>query len=381
MAAQLDGQAVLRKLTSGQTLTAEEKAYLNIGPVPAATPSVTPTPPAPTFAAAGTPQGYETTPDGKSQRQKFADGKGGFFYGDWSQVTSNTPVVPPVPAARTDQSAAQIIADTLKAAGLSALSTDAWTKWTNGESAASITEWVRQQPTYTARFPAMAALNAAGRNISEASYIAKETADVELMKQYGIDDAIAQDRKVLGDLIANNVDQVTLQKRLIAAQDSVLSKDADVLAYAKDTYGLTAGDLVAFALAPSVALPVLEQKARAIQIGGAALKAGFATDMATKELAKSQAESLAAQGITADQAQTGFNNLAQMGQYSQALPGSSADQTLSQQELIDAQFGLDPVAAMKLQKAKQLKTAEYQAGGQFVSSQTGVSGLGSAPQV
>jgi PIN domain nuclease of toxin-antitoxin system len=292
----------------------------------------------------------------------------------------NTTPAPVIPAG-VSQTATDVVNGFLKEAGLGAISKEVWSQWTSGTTAAQIIDYVRTTPDYATRFPAMKALNAAGRNISEASYIAKEQADIEIMRQAGISDAIATNRTLLGDLIKNNVNIVELQKRTLLAQDSILSKDPSVLKYAKDAFGLSAGDLMAFALAPEIALPVLEQQARAIQIGGAALQAGFATDMASNELKKSQAEALAAQGVTAEQAKTGFTNLAQMGQYGTALPGSNPAETLTQQELIDAQFGMSPEAIMKLQKAKQTKTAEFQQGGAFAATQAGVTGLGMGPSV
>ena len=313
-----------------------------------------------------------------------SDGTVTSYYDDGTSTISGTPTpkgITPTPQTGVTQTAKDVVSSFLKEAGMGALSDAIWSQWTSGTTAAQILDYVRTTPEYATRFPAMKTLNEAGRNISEASYIAKEQADIEIMRQAGISDAIATNRTLLGDLIKNNVNIVELQKRTLLAQDSILSKDPSVLKYAKDAFGLSAGDLMAFALAPEIALPVLEQQARAIQIGGAALQAGFATDMASNELKKSQAEALAAQGVTAEQAKTGFTNLAQMGQYGTALPGSNPAETLTQQELIDAQFGMSPEAIMKLQKAKQTKTAEFQQGGAFAATQAGVTGLGMGPSV
>jgi len=313
-----------------------------------------------------------------------SDGTVTSYYDDGTSTTSGTPTpkgTTPTPQTGVTQTAKDVVNSFLKEAGMGALSDAIWSQWTSGTTAAQILDYVRTTPEYATRFPAMKTLNEAGRNISEASYIAKEQADIEIMRQAGISDAIATNRTLLGDLIKNNVNIVELQKRTLLAQDSILSKDPSVLKYAKDAFGLSAGDLMAFALAPEIALPVLEQQARAIQIGGAALQAGFATDMASNELKKSQAEALAAQGVTAEQAKTGFTNLAQMGQYGTALPGSNPAETLTQKELIDAQFGMSPEAIMKLQKAKQTKTAEFQQGGAFAATQAGVTGLGMGPSV
>lgn len=76
----VDGQAALNKLTGGQTLTDAEKQYLNLAPAPAPTGGSTST--VTSFPPAG-PAGSEASPDGKTTRQKFNDGQGGYFYGDW----------------------------------------------------------------------------------------------------------------------------------------------------------------------------------------------------------------------------------------------------------------------------------------------------------
>ena len=271
------------------------------------------------------------------------------------------------------QSAKDYVNAALRDAGLAGLSDDAWKQWTSGATGEQIMDWVRQQPSYAERFPAMAALRAAGRSISEAQYVAKEQADIDLMTSYGIPSDIATSRSLLGKLIQNNVNVVDLQKRLIAAQDSILSKDKSVLDYASKAFGLTTGDLMAFALNPEIATPIIEQKAKAIQIGGAAFQASQA-------LGAAQAMQLAAGGVTAEQAKQGFLNTAQQQQLTQALPGDVSG-SVTQEELVNAQFGMSPEAIAKAKKVAGTRAAEYQGGGQYVSGQGGITGIGSAPQV
>lgn len=299
--------------------------------------------------------------------------------GDGTRTSYYSEGPPEVSGTKTlTQNAKEVVKSFLAEAGMGDLADSVWSKWIGGGTADQIIEDIRKSPQYAERFPAMAALNKAGRNISEAQYIAKETSDIEMMKQYGIPDAIANNRKLLGSLIENNVSVVTLQKRLMAAQDTVLSFDPNIVKYGKDTYGLDQGSLMAWALAPEIALPVIEQQAKAIQIGGAALAAGLKAE----EITKSEAESLAAAGVTQEQAKQGFTNIAQMGQYKQTLPGLvNPAETLTNEELINAQFATSPEAILKLQKAKQTKTAEFAQGGQFAATQAGVTGIGSAPTV
>ena len=302
-----------------------------------------------------------------------ANGTRTLYYNDGSSVIEGTPATSVTTSTGVTQSAKDIVNGYLREAGLAALSDDAWKQWNSGTSAEQIMDWVRTTPDYAKRFPAMATLRAAGRSISEAQYVAKEQADVDMMTSYGIPAEIATNRDLLGKLIANNVNQVDLQKRLIAGQESIMSLDKSVLKYAADTFGLTPGDLTAFVLNPDLATPVIEQKARAIQIGGAAFQA-------SQKIAGEQALNLAAAGVTGAQAQQGFGNIAQQQQLTQALPGDVSG-SVTNEELINAQFGMSPEALARTRRVAGTRAAEYQQGGQFVSGQGGVTGLGSAPQV
>jgi hypothetical protein len=184
----------------------------------------------------------------------------------------------------------------------------------------------------------------------------------------------------LGSLIENNVTYSDLNSRLIALRDTVKSYDPAILKYAKDTFGLTDGDLMGWAADPKMALPAIQQKAEAFKIGGAALASGYVAQSANKELTQEQANALAAAGVTQQQAQQGFTNLGQMSQYQQALPGE-ATAPLTEQQLINAQFGLNAPDVEALKIAKQKKLSEFAQGGNFAATQGGISGLGTSSNV
>lgn len=302
-----------------------------------------------------------------------ANGTRTIYYNDGTTAIDGVPNAPASTTPTGSENARTVLAQFLADSGMDKLAADVWAKWNSGTSSDQIIDWVRSTPEYAVRYPAMAALRTAGRSISEAQYVAKEQADIDLMTSYGIPTDVATNRTLLGKLIANNVNQVDLQKRLIAGQDSIMSKDKNVLKYAQDTFGLAPGDLMAFVLAPEIATPVIEQKAKAIQIGGAAFQA-------SQKIAGEQAMQLAAAGVTGAQAQQGFGNIAQQTQLTQELPGDISG-SVTNEELINAQFNMSPEALAKAKKVATTRANEYQAGGQYVSSQAGVTGLGSAPQV
>ena len=285
-------------------------------------------------------------------------------------------------SANANPGALQIITDALKAAGLGSLASQAWTMWNKGYDLNAImddpTNGIRASAVYKQNFPAMAALNAKGQGISEAAYLAKEQADLELLKQYGIPAGVFDSKDYLGSLMTNNVTTQDLQNRLIAVQDTVNSFDDSIKQYAADTYGLDSGHLMAWALDPTKALPVIQNQAKAMQIGGAALKAGFGGGLgANGELSTSQAEALGAANVSQAQAQQGFVNLAQMGQLAENLPGDTSG-SVSNQQMINAQFGLSGTDTAAVKKVQAKRVAEYQQGGSFAATASGAGGLGSA---
>jgi len=295
---------------------------------------------------------------------------------------TTTPTVTPGGSINANPGALQIITDALSAAGLGSLATKAWSMWNQGYDMNAImddpTNGIRASAVYKQNFPAMAALNAKGQGISEAAYLAKENADLELMKQYGIPSGIFDTKDYLGSLMTNNVTTQDLQSRLQAVSDTVNSYDPSVKKYALDTYGLDSGHLAAWALDPTKALPVIQQQAKAVQIGGAALMTKFAGGLGPNgELSTAQAEALAGAGVTQAQAQTGFNNIAQQGQLAQALPGDVSGNVTNQQ-LINAQFGMNANDTMALKKVQQGRINEFNAGGAVVGNANGLAGLGTS---
>ena len=321
-----------------------------------------------------------SNPNNPSTKQQSPAQSAAAATGAATATTAST--VKPGGSANADPGALQIVTDALKMAGLGNLASKAWTMWNSGLDFNAImddpTNGIRASAEYKQNFPAMAALNAKGQGISEKQYLDKETADLELMKQYGIPTGVFDSKEYLGSLMTNNVTQVDLEKRLMAVQQTANSFDSNITNYAKDTYGLSTGDLMAYMLDPNKALPVIQQKAQAMQIGGAAYQQGFAGGLGINgELSQTQAEALAAQGIDQGTAQKGFLNIAQEGQLAQALPGDTSG-SVTNQQLINAQFGVNAEDLTAVKKVQSKRVAEYQQGGAFAAGAAGASGLGVA---
>ena len=339
--------------------------------------SVTPQAPAGTTAVW---VGGTTTGGWKFQTNTPQSPVGGGGGGQPLVTTTTAPIV--TPGGGGNPSALQIITDALTGAGLGSLAANAWTMWNKGYDINAIMDdpinGIRASAAYKTVFPAMAKLNAMGEGITEGQYLAKVQADKEILKQFNVPSGIFDTPDYLGSLMLNHVNTVDLTNRLQAAQDSVLSLDPSILKYGKDSYGLDTGNLIAWALDPTKATPIIVQQAKAMQIGGAALQSGFAGGMGTNgELLASQAEALANQGVTQAQALQGFTQLGQMSQYGQMLPGDVSG-ALTGQQMVNAEFNANANDVMALNKVKATRVNEFNAGGALAANAGGVGGIGAA---
>ena len=339
--------------------------------------SVTPQAPAGTTAVW---VGGTTTGGWKFQTNTPQSPVGGGGGGQPLVTTTTAPIV--TPGGGGNPSALQIITDALTGAGLGSLAANAWTMWNKGYDINAIMDdpinGIRASAAYKTVFPAMAKLNAMGEGITEGQYLAKVQADKEILKQFNVPSGIFDTPDYLGSLMLNHVNTVDLTNRLQAAQDSVLSLDPSILKYGKDSYGLDTGNLIAWALDPTKATPIIVQQAKAMQIGGAALQSGFAGGMGTNgELLASQAEALANQGVTQAQALQGFTQLGQMCQYGQMLPGDVSG-ALTGQQMVNAEFNANANDVMALNKVKATRVNEFNAGGALAANAGGVGGIGAA---
>lgn len=283
---------------------------------------------------------------------------------------NGAPVTPVTPTDISGNSAGAILASGLAAWGLSDLAPMVQSLITQGINTTGIADAIRKTPSYAARFPAMATLNAKGMGISESQYIAKESADREMLYTYLGDHAQAYDNPAqLGTLMTNFVSTNELQTRLQAVHDAA-NASPDTKAWLKSTYGYSDQDLAAAWLDPNLATDTIARRQNASFIGGAGLASGFG------QLTQAQAEALASQGVTQAQAQSQFAKIGNFGQLEQNLPGNDAG-SISQQDILNGAFQ-GGAAGAKLAAAQNARIAQFQANGGAVADATGVSGLRTA---
>ena len=183
---------------------------------------------------------------------------------------------------------------------------------TSNISASEFALRLRDTEAYKKRFAANAQRVAKGLSaLTEAEYIGLEDQYQNIMRNYGLPASYYQK----GDLgvqlgfekfLANDVSAAELEDRIMTAQKRVINANPEVAAALKQFYpDITNGDILAYTLDPTQGLEAIKRKVTAAEIGGAAMAQGLGTGV-------SRAEELARYGVTKEQAQQGFETVAQV---------------------------------------------------------------------
>lgn len=233
-----------------------------------------------------------------------------------------------------------------------------------GLSGDSIGILLRETPQYAKRFPAMKALQAKGRAITEGEYIGYERSAASLEQQYGLPEGMLVSN-VTG-LLTNEVSAAEMADRVrLASAGSILAPE-DFKAQMRDRFGVDSGGLTAYYLDPTIAQPLLEKRYAMALIGTEAARAGV-DGVATDYLSLLQGN-----GVTAGMAQQGFGRVA-----SQEGLMFGKGEVASQDALVQTAFGTDPNAVDTVERVVKSRTAAFQGGGGFAQDRTGSSrGLG-----
>lgn len=230
-----------------------------------------------------------------------------------------------------------------------------------GLSPSEFTLRLRDTDAYKKRFAANAQRIAKGlRALSEAEYIGMEDQYQNVMRQYGLPESYY----TRGDMgkqegfekfLAGDVSAVELEDRISTAQKRVLNANPEVAAALKEFYpDITNADILAYTLDPKNAIENIKRKVTAAEIGGAALQAGLRTGM-------TRAEELAAAGINKQQAQQGFQAVAEVTPRGSQLAEIYKQSPYTQQTAEAEVFGLagSTEAAKQRKKLTSLETAAF----------------------
>jgi hypothetical protein len=165
----------------------------------------------------------------------------------------------------------------------------------------------RYNAEYLKRFAGNAKLKAAGLpTMSDSDYLKAEDEYKKIFTAYGA--TSLANRDYYATLIGNRMDALDVTDRMNNAYARIQAAPEIKKAFQTFYSAVTDGDILAAVLDPATQVPILQKKVTAAEIGGAALKQGLQTSLAT-------ATELAGLGVTQATAQAGYSTIAQ------ALPG------------------------------------------------------------
>ena len=195
---------------------------------------------------------------------------------------------PPAPTPAATPNVPQYLLDMFGQCGLNDLAAWYVRRVVEGATEAQIAAEIYDQPAYQRRFPAMAALRARGRAISEAEYMAVERSYRDTMAAYGLRDSVYDKQETFTKLIESEVSVRELEERIGDAEMVVDSTDQNVKNALLVNYGISSNDLLTYALDPKGrGKDYVERLARSATLQGIAktmglgLSKGYAENLAT----------------------------------------------------------------------------------------------------
>lgn len=345
------GQAAVRKLSSGQPLTDAEKVYLGLPvSVPTSTPAVAPDTSAADTSAADAAAAAKAAADKAAADKAAADaaaaaatsaaeaeaarraqeaaalaaaqaaaalaaanaGNNASLKALQDQIAALTRQLSGNTAA--DKAAADAakynerisiyssMADRFNKYGLTGLANKIKELAIAGATEATITLQLQETPEYQQRFAANADRLKKGLAVlTPAEYVNVEDSYRQVLRAYGLkqfdNDAYVR------QFIANDMSPTELSNRVVTAVQRVQNADPAIVAQLKQYYGIGAPDMVAYVLDPQQQFQKIERQIAASEIGVAAGRQGLTAGV-------SVAEQLAAQGVTEAEARKGYATIA-----------------------------------------------------------------------
>jgi hypothetical protein len=171
-----------------------------------------------------------------------------------------------------------------------------------GATEATITLQLQETPEYQQRFAANADRIKKGlAALTPAEYVNIEDSYRQVLRAYGLKQF--DNDAYVRQFIANDMSPTELSNRVVTAVQRVQNADPALVKQLKQYYGIGATDMVAYVLDPEQQFQKIERQIAASEIGVAAGRQGLTAGV-------SVAEQLAAQGVSQAEAQKGYATIA-----------------------------------------------------------------------
>jgi hypothetical protein len=191
---------------------------------------------------------------------------------------------------------------------------------------------------YSVRFAGNAARQKQGLNVyDEREYLAIEDSYADTLRRNGLNNLLSADAEknaaTFAGYMAKGLSATEFADRIDEVTTRVTNLDPNIKKQFTTYYpGLSETDLISYVLAPENTLPVLKTKIAAAEIGASALQYGLGAT------SKGMAEDLARAGVTREEAQRGYEKIAEYLPRTQTLAqiydetGIKYDQTTAEEE-------------------------------------------------
>jgi len=229
----------------------------------------------------------------------------------------------------------------------------------------------RYNAKFNERFAGNVVRQKAGKPVlSPGEYLKLEQAYSKVFESYNLPKFNTQD--YYDKFIVADTDPTEVTERVQMAYDRIMGDEPVLSTFKKFYSSLGLGDIVTGMLDPANQLPALQQKVKAAEIGGAAVRQGLtASELATTPETTAGysnvttgtlgADVLARAGVTKAQAEEGYQKIAQVlptGEKLSSIYGKTADQ-YGRVEAEQEQLQGLASAARKRQKLSELEVAQF----------------------
>lgn len=225
---------------------------------------------------------------------------------------------------------------------------------------------------YQERFKGNKARRAAGlAALSEGAYIQLETELETTLRRAGLPATFYDSNDDFAAFIGADVSPAELGRRIDEGYKAVTDANPQVIAEMRRLYGVDDGTLAAYFLDPTRAEDIVIRQAQASRIAAQGrIEAGIG-------ISATQAEELAREGITEQQARAGFGAFTELQEVFQANVDEQtlAEQAFTQEEQVGAIFGTSAAAQQRLRQRQRRRQAQFEAGGRFATQDGEIVGL------
>jgi len=254
-----------------------------------------------------------------------------------------------------DKNAYNAVLDMLTEFGLQSLAPHILGYIKNGYDSSTISYELQQTKEWKTRFAANEIRAKQGLSVlSPQEYIQTERSYRQIMQNAGVPAGFYDQSSDFTDFLAKDISPQEINDRVKAATDFVNRADPQELAQMKKFY--TTGDLIAFALDPNRAQPLVGKDFQAATIAGQAAKQGATID-------QGMAERLAGDGITRDQASQGFGMIAAEQPNANKLAAVYGQDGFTTNDLAKETFEANSDVAQRRRKLASQERANFQGSG------------------